>query len=206
MSLPKNYCMSSASAILIPGESLASFPDHYAILGLDKYCTADEVKDSFRKMRAEYFATDVSKYRQLQSAYAVLIDVEARREYDSIYCAMKGILPSAQVWGDHEIRNSNCSVSKSVVMAAVSRIDAQTSSLQEEEVAPKTDIGREEQRAPRDMNTQNWALKHFRPQYEPLIGSRPYHSFIPIAAGYEHGSLQSSRPTYIGKIAAMSNP
>ncbi|KAF2277662.1 uncharacterized protein EI97DRAFT_432520 [Westerdykella ornata] len=69
----------------------AHLPDHYAVLHLDTWATSEEIKSSYRSLRAEYFRSDPAKYRALQAAYAVLVDAEARRKYDVVYRASKGL-------------------------------------------------------------------------------------------------------------------
>lgn len=218
MSLPKNYCMSAASVSLTPGASLANFPNHYAILQLDQWATTEEVKVQYRKLRAEYFTTNAEKYRQLQSAYAVLVDWEARREYDVVYRVWMGIPP---------FENGNLEMA-AVVKAAVSRIDAQIEPFQEEKnrvemckfeeqrrleeeqkrlAEEEQRLREEEEQRCREADT-NWGLKHFAAQYSPLLGSEPYHSYVPVAKGYTHGDSKpkSRRPTYVGRIAGNATP
>lgn len=69
----------------------AHLPDHYAILHLDTWATSEEIKAAYRNLRLEYFRSDPAKYRALQAAYAVLVDAEARRKYDIVYRASKGL-------------------------------------------------------------------------------------------------------------------
>ncbi|KAF1977910.1 hypothetical protein BU23DRAFT_657466 [Bimuria novae-zelandiae CBS 107.79] len=130
MSLPKTYCMSAASISLTAGTSFANVPDHYAIMQLDIWATTEEVKVQFRKLRTEYFTSDAAKYRQLQTAYAVLVDREARAEYDAVYRERMG-LPPPTITGEL-VSTVSSSRKISIMQAAVSRIDAQASPSQED--------------------------------------------------------------------------
>ncbi|KAL1605267.1 hypothetical protein SLS60_004814 [Paraconiothyrium brasiliense] len=236
MALPRTFCLSSASASLTPSNCLTSFTNHYEVLGLDHWATTEEVKVQFRKLRVKYFSTDVGKYRQLQTAYAVLVDWEARREYDAVYRVSMGLPPLAgerasasgstrekatdeMVLASSRSASSTGSPPKSaIVKVAVSRIDAQTradtgsiqmAKLEEElrRVEEEQHQHEEEQRRLREAEP-NWGLKHFSPQYKSVIGTRRYSSYVPIAEKYEHDEMKprSKRPTYIGGIATNALP
>lgn len=203
MSLPRTFCLSSASAALTPSTSLTAFTNHYEVMKLDPSASTDDVKAQFRKLRAEYFAADASKYRQLQTAYAVLVDEEARREYDALYRASTGLSSRAS-----EVESSGSALlrRKALVKAAVEKIDAQTQQAKVEEELRRVEEDEEQRRREADPN---WGLKHFSPAYAPLIGSEPYHSFVPVAVEYDVGEKKrrrSRRPTYVGEIAAKAVP
>jgi hypothetical protein len=104
MSLPRTACLSPASAALTPSTSLTTFTNHYEVMKLDPSATTEEVKAQFRKLRAEYFASDASRYRQLQTAYAVLVDGETRREYDELYRASMELPPAAREPANERVR------------------------------------------------------------------------------------------------------
>jgi len=61
--------------------------DYYAILGLEKGASKDEVKKAFRKMAAKYHPDkaggDEEKYKEVTEAYAVLGDDKKKAEYDT---------------------------------------------------------------------------------------------------------------------------
>ena len=66
------------------------FKDYYAIMGLEKQATADEVKRAYRKLARKYHP-DVSKaadaedkFKELGEAYEVLKDPEKRAAYDQL--------------------------------------------------------------------------------------------------------------------------
>ncbi|KAF2446814.1 hypothetical protein P171DRAFT_510824 [Karstenula rhodostoma CBS 690.94] len=222
MSLPRTFCLSSASAALTPSTALTSFTNHYEVMKLYPSASTEDVKTQFRTLRAEYFASDARRYRQLQTAYAVLVDVEARREYDELYRASTGLsaVVSESGGADESSRSAGSSGSarSALVKAAVSRIDAQTAEGKAEEARRCTEeellrrVEEEEQRCAEELRGReadpNWGLKHFSPVYAPLIGSEPYHSFVPVAVDYEVGEVKrrARRPTYVGEIAAKAVP
>jgi molecular chaperone DnaJ len=68
--------------------------DYYAILGLQRGASKDEVKKAFRKLAAQYHpdkATgDEEKYKAITEAYAVLGDDKKKAEYDAYGHAFQG--------------------------------------------------------------------------------------------------------------------
>jgi curved DNA-binding protein CbpA len=258
MFLPKSYCLSSASASLVPSESLANFPDHYLCMQLDHRSTVEEVKVQYRKLRVEYFATQPAKYKQLQAAYSTLVDPETRQEYDAVYRVRIGLSPLPQGStgipsnciekketkveraGNLSVGMHHVSPESAIVKTAVANIEAQTlqpcankplamttacspqvthlcekeEEEEEEEQQHLSDMGRLEEQCSREEDElrarrtdSNWGLKHFTPIYNPLIGSRPYCSYIPMPEGYKRGFKQKChRPRYTGTIAALALP
>jgi curved DNA-binding protein CbpA len=89
---------------VFPSQTPSTFVDHYAILDLDRYATSEEIKAAHRNLREDYFRTDAQKYAALQAAYAVLVDWDARREYDIMYRKEFGLPapPEAKVSGKVE--------------------------------------------------------------------------------------------------------
>ncbi len=68
--------------------------DYYAILGLERGASKDEVKRAFRKLAAQYHPDkktgDEAKYKEITEAYAVLGDDKKKAEYDSYGRAFNG--------------------------------------------------------------------------------------------------------------------
>lgn len=68
--------------------------DYYAILGLQRGATKDEVKKAFRKLAAQYHPDKASgneeKYKEITEAYAVLGDDKKKAEYDAYGHAFQG--------------------------------------------------------------------------------------------------------------------
>lgn len=67
----------------------ADFKDYYAILGVSKNASADEIKKTFRKLALKYHPdrnpgdrTAEEKFKELSEAYEVLSDPEKRQKYD----------------------------------------------------------------------------------------------------------------------------
>lgn len=68
--------------------------DYYAILGLARGASKEEVKKAFRKLAAQYHPDkktgDEAKYKEITEAYAVLGDDKKKAEYDSYGHAFSG--------------------------------------------------------------------------------------------------------------------
>ena len=61
-------------------------PDHYAVLGVARTATADEIKKAFRKLASKNHPDkggDTKKFQEIQAAYDTLGDVAKRQAYDS---------------------------------------------------------------------------------------------------------------------------
>jgi curved DNA-binding protein len=66
-----------------------NFKDYYAVLGISKSASADEIKQAFRKLARKYHPdvnpgdkTAESKFKEINEAYEVLSDPDKRRKYD----------------------------------------------------------------------------------------------------------------------------
>jgi len=65
------------------------FKDYYAILGISKTATSEEIKQAFRKLARKYHP-DVNpnnkqaeaKFKEVNEAYEVLSDPDKRKKYD----------------------------------------------------------------------------------------------------------------------------
>ncbi len=60
--------------------------DYYAILGIDRKASKDDIKKAFRKLAQKHHPDkggDESKFKEITEAYSILSDEKKRREYDS---------------------------------------------------------------------------------------------------------------------------
>lgn len=65
------------------------FKDYYAVLGVNRTASADEIKQSFRKLARKYHPdvnpndkTAEAKFKEVSEAYEVLSDADKRKKYD----------------------------------------------------------------------------------------------------------------------------
>jgi len=77
------FCFSGKSAIL------EFIPDHYAVLGLDRRCTAAQIRSAYRLLAKRHHpdvnpeSTEAAaRFREVTVAYETLIDSARRRTYD----------------------------------------------------------------------------------------------------------------------------
>jgi curved DNA-binding protein CbpA len=175
---------SAADSLLSPNASETSESvDHYAILEISPSASADDVRAAYRRLRVVYFSSDATKYRALQAAFDVLMDPETRQAYDKDYQA-RGADPS--------------SIGEVVELGKHGRKD----SAQGDEPAILEEEEEEEEEEERTEDP-NWGLKRHHPTHEPLLGTQPYQSYVPIPTSL----LPKSRsPTYLGDIAHNALP
>jgi len=181
---------------------LPDFPDHYATMKLDTWCTSEEIKTAYRQLRGEYFApATMDKYRALQNAYVVLTNRETRWAYDVKWRAARGLPAPTPVRVPSGIKgNRNGSY-----------------------VGVKDRVGELEKRDSKEFLKAPSATKCVAsdsPAIEigervgvariPLVSTRPYNSWIPILALYNgkdiHPRLKCRRPRYVLHDAYNSTP
>ncbi|KAF1916741.1 hypothetical protein BDU57DRAFT_242413 [Ampelomyces quisqualis] len=166
------------------------FIDHYASLELAPNASIDDVRFAFRRLRGQYFTTDAVKYRAAQAAFDVLANPAARQDYDSLYRAR----PAP---GTTETLSEPNPEAK----------HARTDSAHGDDAMPALPELDEEETRTADGN---WGLKRHRRLYEPVLGTQPYMSYIPILELYDgrqrHPVLGSRRPVYVGTAAIHSRP
>jgi hypothetical protein len=149
---------SPADSLLSPTSDSPDAMDHYAILKITPSASTDDVKAAYRKLRVVYFSSDAKKYRALQAAFDTLMDPEARQAYDANYQARAAALSSLD----------------GIMQAKHGRQD---SAHGDDSV-----ILEEEEQEIQDVRTDdpNWGLKRYQPTTEPVLGSEPYMSYIPL--------------------------
>jgi len=60
--------------------------DHYAVLGVSKTATPDEIKKAYRKLASQHHPDkggNTTKFQEIQTAYDTLSDSEKRQQYDN---------------------------------------------------------------------------------------------------------------------------
>jgi hypothetical protein len=86
--------------LVAPLTALAADPDYYAVLGIDRSTSQDQIKSAFRKLAMRHHPDrggSAAAFRAVTEAYGVLGDPESRAQYDKRFKSVKAE-PSAQVW------------------------------------------------------------------------------------------------------------
>ena len=80
-----------------------STPNHYATLGLDRRCTADQIRAAYRVLAKQHHpdlnpnsAEAKARTQELNAAYEVLSDLDRRRAYDEELKVAKRTKPAAR--------------------------------------------------------------------------------------------------------------
>jgi hypothetical protein len=163
------------------------FIDHYAIMGLDNWATSEEIKTAFRHLRGTYFNADAVKYRALQAAFDILADQDARWTYDRVWRERMGLsrLPPLIALNAGTVKERVSILERKDSKEVLARFPVeivQEVKVEEEDIVVRT----------------------------PLIGTRTYHSYVPILTVYEgqrvHPVLECARPKYILDIAKNAMP
>ena len=61
--------------------------DYYAILGVDRKATKEDIKKEFHKLAQKHHPDkggDENKFKEVTEAYSILSNERKRREYDSV--------------------------------------------------------------------------------------------------------------------------
>ncbi|KAF2177195.1 hypothetical protein K469DRAFT_697399 [Zopfia rhizophila CBS 207.26] len=176
----------------------AEFVNHYAVMGLDIWASYDDIVHAHRKLRAEYFKTDAGMYRKLQAAFDLLADREARSVYDKQYRTIMGVQPPLPL--------PSCENENDNALALAIEEDLELSPA-----APATgtaEMVHDEQGFLADKQYESEVSKKVK--YIPVIGTRPYHSYIPIHTDYTdratHPRMLCARPKYVLVRAKLSKP
>jgi curved DNA-binding protein len=73
---------------------LGRFKDYYAILGVPRNATPEEIKEAYRRLAKEYHPDKnpspeaEERFKLINEAYQVLSDPAKRAEYDALYDVM----------------------------------------------------------------------------------------------------------------------
>jgi curved DNA-binding protein CbpA len=202
---PMSITMSDHNSLMLSKPSSANskfqFQDHYAILELDMFATSEEIKLAFRRLRGEYFRTDGVKYRALQAAYEVLVDIGARYRYDNMYRVDRGFParpPLKQFNTESTAQREACPNS--------SQLTPSPGLVQD----PASEAARTSPTVDPPPQTKNHASKDYRQSRKVASGSRQYRSRVPIAGRYqrkeENPRSRSSPPRYVLDTAQNSLP
>ncbi|KAF1835769.1 hypothetical protein BDW02DRAFT_495109 [Decorospora gaudefroyi] len=175
---------SPSDSLLSPSSDSPDTIDHYTILEITPQASTEDIRAAYRRLRVVYFSSDAKKYRALQAAFDVLMDPEARQVYDANYQA-RAAAPCAL-----------SSIGEIIEQAKHGRKD---SAHGDDHVIPEE----EEEVEPLRTGDPNWGLKRHRRTHEPLLGSEPYQSWVPLPTWFLPKGRQ---PTYVGHLARNAVP
>jgi curved DNA-binding protein CbpA len=95
---------------------LARLKDYYAILGVPRNATPEEIKEAYRRLAKEYHPDKnpspeaEERFKLINEAYQVLSDPAKRAEYDALYDVMMS-RASAPTASEEKTRNGTLSSS-----------------------------------------------------------------------------------------------
>ncbi|KAF2708412.1 hypothetical protein K504DRAFT_503575 [Pleomassaria siparia CBS 279.74] len=198
--------------------------DYYAVLGIDHWATSEEIKTAYRRLRGRLFqASTLGHYRALQGAFTVLADAETRSKYDVAWRAKHNVpgpgpgpgpvpgsaaptnLTRARKPTGYNTVSVSERVSKIQTKTLLVRKDSKELLLcQDSNDDDDDDDELELAQEPNDDHLQDIIIR------TPLIGTRPYHSYIPILTAYgdeeTHPSQMCGRPKYVLSKAILAKP
>ncbi|EOA90676.1 uncharacterized protein SETTUDRAFT_166621 [Exserohilum turcica Et28A] len=186
---PMGSPSSPSDSMFSPTQESLEPMDHYTILEIPREATTDEIKAAYRRLRVVYFSSDAKKYRALQAAFDVLMDPEAREIYDVTH-PPRAAAPSTLA-----------SIGETLEQGKHWRQD---SAHGDDPVIPEEEE-EEEEEVVADVRDDdpNWGLKRYHPICEPLLGSEPYMSYVPLPVL----ALPYTRQvTYTGEFALNALP
>ena len=168
---------SPTDSLLSPTGEFSEAIDHYAILDITPQATTDDVKAAYRRLRVLYFSSDAKKYQALQAAFTTLMDPEARQAYDANYQALSSLSS----------------------IDGVMKHGRQDSAHGDDAAIPEEEEEEEEVRT----NDPNWGLKRHQRTRDPVLGSEPYMSYVPLPTC---ALPWCSAVTYVGTFARNALP
>ena len=95
---------------------MGRFKDYYAILGVPRNATPEEIKEAYRRLAKEYHPDKnpspeaEERFKLINEAYQVLSDPAKRAEYDALYDVMMS-RASAPTAPEEKTRNETLSSS-----------------------------------------------------------------------------------------------